>query len=330
MRILMLSIDKSILDENSEARQRMIEYGCLAEKLYIIILRWPFGVLKIGKGIKGFDLVTTQDPFETGLVGWFIAKTLKIPLQLQVHTDFLNPYFKKESLLNRIRVMIAKFLIPRATCIRVVSERIKRSLSAISHQPPVVSCLPIFVDVDKIKNSAIKTNLHQKYPQFNFIILMASRLTKEKNIGTATEAMKEIIKEYPKTGLIIVGSGPEEKNLKISENIKTEKWTDDLSSYYKTADLFLLTSNYEGYGRTLVEAVAVGCKIISSDVGIADEILEKENIFEIGDKERLREKIIKAIKGEVKPSKLLKIKTKEEYLEEYKKIWEECCSNKLL
>jgi glycosyltransferase involved in cell wall biosynthesis len=335
-KVLMISRDRNIFDENSEARQRMIEYGKLVEKLHIIVLSRPFKFLKIGGEIKGFNLVTTQDSFETGLVGWLAAKIFGARLQLQIHTDFLSKYFWRESLLNKIRVLIAKFLIPRADCVRVVSERIKKSLSAISYQLSAVSVLPIWTDVEEIKNASIKINLREKYPQFDFIILMASRFTKEKNISLAIEAMEGIVKKHPKTGLIITGSGSEEKKLKaetrltdgqgykLKANVIFEPWTDDLASYYKTADLFLLTSNYEGYGRTLIEAAAADCKIISSDVGIASEILEKENIFTPGDKKSLEEKIIKAISGEIKPAKPVKIRTKKEYLEEYGNGWKNC------
>ena len=57
-------------------------------------------------------------------------------------------------------------------------------------------------------------------------------------------------------------------------NVIFEKWIDreTLFSYYKTVDLFLVTSLYEGYGMTLVEAQAAGCPIISTDVGVAREV----------------------------------------------------------
>lgn len=317
MRVLMISRDKNIFKNGSEVRQRMFEYGKLAEKLRIMVLSRPFKFLKIGKEIKGFDLITTQDPFECGLFGYAIARILKIPLQLQIHTDFMSPYFGKESLLNRIRIMLAKFLIPRANCVRVVSERIKKSLPADKR----VTVLPIFINIEKIKDTSISIDLHKKYPQFNFIILMASRLTKEKNIKMAIDALPN-----EKIGLIIVGAGPEKNNLKLRNNVIIEPWTNNIVSYYKTCDLFLLTSNYEGYGRTLVEAAAAGCNIISSNVGIAEEILEKENIFKPGDVRGLEEKIIKIIKEGIKPAKPLKIKTKEEYMGEIKRDWENCAS----
>jgi len=328
VKVLMISTDKKIFEENSEVRQRVVEYGKLVEKLYIMVLKRPFKLLKIGKDVKGFDLITAQDPFECGFIGWWLTKYFKAKLQLQIHTDFLSPFFWQESFKNKIRVLLAKFLIPRADCVRVVSERIKKSLVASGYTLKSITVLSVWVDVKKIQDSSIKTDLRQKYPQFDFIILMASRLSKEKNIGLAIEAMFDMVKDYPKTGLIIVGNGSERNalklqitNYKLQKNIILEKWSEDITSYYKTCDLFLLTSNYEGYGRTLIEAAAAGCNIISSDIGVADEILEKENIFNVGNRNELREKIVKAIKGDIQKARPLNLYTKEEYLKRYKEAW---------
>ncbi len=45
-------------------------------------------------------------------------------------------------------------------------------------------------------------------------------------------------------------------------------------SYLKTADIFLNTSLYEGYGLSIVEAAAAGLAIVTSNVGITPEIIE--------------------------------------------------------
>jgi glycosyltransferase involved in cell wall biosynthesis len=267
-----------------------------------------------------------------------------LPLQIQIHTDVFSPYFWRESFLNKIRVLLAKFLLPKADGIRVVSERIKQSLTAKNLElkaEPVV--LPIFVDTKKIQSAKIKTDLHKKYPGYDFIILMASRLTKEKNIGLAIEAMKEILSAKRLTLnplLLLVGDGPEENNLKskssqLKANVAFEPWTTDLASYYKTADLFLLTSNYEGYGRTVIEAMAAGCPVVMTDVGLAGELLIDELdglMVPVGDKAALAGAIYEIIENKEKKSGLIaesqkvinSLPEKKEYLENYRKYLELC------
>lgn len=288
-------------------------------------------------------LITAQDPFETGFVAWCISKKTKAKLQLQIHTDFLSPYFSSESFLNKIRIIIAKFLLPKADGVRVVSERITSSLKANNYKLKAVPfVLPIFVDIEKIRKTIPAVDLHKKYPQFDFIFLMASRLTCEKNIEVAIDAMKEISKKHPKAGLIVVGSGPEENNLKLraksyklTANIIFEPWQSDLTSYYKTADAFLLTSKYEGFGMTLVETIASDCPVISSDVGIVGNILIKNEdilVCSSEDTDCFVDSMNRFIEHrDVKKEFVMRARTalgvfrgKDEYLNRMKESWEGC------
>ncbi len=294
------------------------------------------------KSLKHSDyLVTAQDPFETGLVGYPLKKKFKIPLELQAHTDFLSPYFAKESLKNKIRVLLAKFLIKKADRLRVVSDRIKKSvISQIDYPESKIEVRPIFVDVKKIKKSPIKIDLHRKYPSHNFIILVASRLSREKNIGLAIEAFNRVKRQASSVGnplLLIVGDGPERQNLKFKiENLKLqnnaiiEPWTDDLISYYKTADLFLLTSNYEGYGLAAVEAAAAGLPVVMTDVGAAIG-----RVVPVGDKKRLIEVLEELIANPAERRRVIDGQnnllknwpTKQQYLDAIKKSWQDCYSS---
>lgn len=343
---------------------RITSYGKFVEELHVIVFskggvqnqcfgniflyatnshsRWLyiFDAYRIAKRIiyqrhlKAHNsLITCQDPFEAGVVGYFLKRKFKIPLQLQIHVDFLHPYFKKDSFFDRVRVLMARFLLPHADGIRVVHRRIAESLKAKGYRlkaNPVI--LPIFIDTEKIRNTTSSFDLHQKYHDYDFIILMASRLVlPQKNITLAIKSMPEVINRHPKTLLLIVGDGPARnylesmiKGYRLEDNIKIERWTDDVVSYYKTADLFLLTSHYEGYGMTIVEAVAAGCNIVSTDAGIARDILPEENIFDMDSIKDLEEKLSKAIKGEILPPKPLEIMTKENYLKHFKESWQNC------
>ena len=353
MKVLMISGDPWVLESGSDTAKRMEELMLALGELYIVpaygsainFIKAFFECAKILKN-KKIEIITAQGA-EHAAIAWILSGVYKTPWQMQIHTDIMSPYFWQESFKNKIRVMLVKFLLPRADCVRAVSNRIKRSLIKLNKnldKPDKITVLPVFVDIEKIKNAPIKTDLHKKYPG-RFIILMASRITKEKNIGLALEVMREIV-THPLTPsltvregdgrrvnplLLIIGDGPELEALKfeayefsLNDNVVFEPRADDLISYYKTCDLFLLTSNYEGYGRTLVEAAASGAKIISSDVGIAPEILEKECVFKIGGQEDLKQKLLLALGLRLPPPKPLSSQTKEEYLKLYKNSLDIC------
>jgi glycosyltransferase involved in cell wall biosynthesis len=236
--------------------------------------------VKVLKSGTGDWVLTSQDAF-THIFALFLQKKCGTALEVQIHTDFLSPYFRSESIKNYIRYYLYRYAVRRADTIRVVSPRIadsvQRDLGVISDR---ITILPIFVDIKNSVNTP-SINVHKKYPQYDFIVLMASRLTREKNIGLAIGAFRRVAEYYPKALLLIVGSGPEKDNLEshikrfeLNQNVIIEPAvpSETLAAYYATADLFLLTSNYEGYGRTLVEATAAKLPVITTDVGIARDL----------------------------------------------------------
>ncbi|MDP2676457.1 MAG: glycosyltransferase family 4 protein [bacterium] len=204
--------------------------------------------------------------------------------------------------------------------------------------------LPIFVDVEKIKNAPVTIDMHKKYPGHDFILLMMSRFTKEKNIPTAIRAVGELKKECPTILLIITGNGPEKiniesiiKNQKLQNNVIVEEWTGDIASYYKTADAFLLFSAYEGYGRAIIEATIAGCPVIMTDVGVAGDVIcngENGIIIPVGDTEALKKAILDLYKNRKKGIGMGEraqrdvarhlYASKQEYLQMYKKSLEQC------
>jgi glycosyltransferase involved in cell wall biosynthesis len=385
LRVLSISTDRDIFRAGSETEGRMKDIGSIVDELHIIVFtkglhsfqttqlspnvwayptnslsRWfyVFGAYRMAKKIffspsspsgsaiaQRINLVTTQDPFECGLAGYLVSKKINAPLHLQIHTDFLNEYFRSHSLLNRVRVMIAKFLIHRHADIRVVSERIKFSILQKMYfgkkSFPRVTVLPVFTDAQRFKDAPESRLLSQKYPGHNLLVLVVSRLEKEKNVELAIRLIEQAKVKAPESriGLVIAGTGSEEKYLRtlakrlnVSDRVFFEGQVPDLAPYYKSTDVLLVTSRYEGYGRMFIEAFAAGCPVITLDVGAAkdvlghwngmiceenDEICLLHNLVLFADNSLMRDQLKNSARTS---AKRFIPKTKEQYLEEYKQM----------
>ncbi len=357
MRVLMISFDRKILTEGNSVRTRIIKQGKRIQELHVIVFscrkhslgkekisenvwvyptnslsRWLyiFDACRIGKNFSKIDLVTAQNPAEEGLAGLWLARKLKSRLQVQVHTDFLNRSFLQLSFLNRIRLVIALYILPKADCVRVVSDKIKQELET---RLPVlkgrVSVLPVFIDASLVRESS-KIDLRKKYPQFDYIIISASRLEKGKNIDISIQALAYVCRKYPKTGLILLGEGREEhtlvrliRTLGMDENVVMFGWVSKVASYMRESDLLLSTSGFEGYGMTIVEARLLGLSVVSTDVGVAREV--GADIISLKPEE-IAEKIILHIEKKVSLREPydLPYENEEIYLTNLVKLWEEC------
>lgn len=229
--------------------------------------------LKIGKSVTGVDIVSSQDPFETGFISWLIARHHKVPLHVQLHTDFLAPEYAAHSLTNKIRVMIAGFVIHRAKHIRVVSEALAVGLREKYGEKLSISVLPIYIDVEHFRTASITPDMTQKFLIFPHRLLVVSRFEPEKNVSLAVMAFKE--SAPPDACLIILGEGSQ---YTLLERLVTHHGLDarvffegfkDPAPYYALADIVLVPSIYEGYGQVIIEALAAQKPVLATDVGIA-------------------------------------------------------------
>ncbi len=357
MNVLMLSTDRRMFEEGSAVSVRMKEYGSIVEKLTILVFgaekelfthvasnvaiigvrgKNPFSIWKIIQATASsgsFNLVTAMDPFEVGFFGLRIGKKLGIPVELQIHTDIFSKHFANESFRRIFQQFLAGFTLPRASCVRVASERIAASLQDRKIAIPI-KVLPIAVDASAIANHELTTDLHARYPEFSKIVLSLSRLSPEKNIAGIIRAFRQVSQKVPNVGLVIVGDGREEPVLKklaathgLGASVVFESWTADSYSYMKTADVFVSNSLYEGYGMSIVEAAIMGKPIVSTPVGVVGYELDAASVevvpFE--DDATVAEAIARALGSNPKIPKFTKpLLSKAAYLNSLQRAWQTC------
>ena len=120
-------------------------------------------------------------------------------------------------------------------------------------------------------------------PENSQVLGTVARLDPIKNQLMMIKAMPEILKRFPKTVLLIVGDGPERKNLEsaceslqVSKDVIFTGFREDIPDLMQIIDIFLLTSFSEGTAMTLLEAMAAGRPCIATRVGGNPEIVVDE------------------------------------------------------
>ncbi|MGG2954222.1 glycosyltransferase [Geobacillus stearothermophilus] len=103
------------------------------------------------------------------------------------------------------------------------------------------------------------------------IILAAGRLTAAKDYPTMIKSFRKIRNKI-NAKLIILGEGEQRKkieelaeNLGIRCDIDIVGFVENPYAYMRKADIFLLTSKWEGFGNVLVEAMACGTPVVATD-----------------------------------------------------------------
>jgi glycosyltransferase involved in cell wall biosynthesis len=184
---------------------------------------------------------------------------------------FLKPFFKA--------------IFTKADYIQAISNYLAEWAKNMEARCPI-EVVPNGADINKFKSqiSNLKSNgLKQelKIKEGEKILITTSRLVEKNAVGDIVEAMKYLPDSVK---LLILGSGPLEKNLKSQiSNLKIEdrvKMAGEISrgelpKYLAISDIFVRPSLSEGLGSSFLEAMIAGVPVIGTAVGGIPDFLEE-------------------------------------------------------
>lgn len=329
--VVTIGQDASILEPTSEGFSRAVSYSKEVHHLHVLVVarkiknktiedgnfsaqaiqsifsipRAFFDVYtKIKKAkMSGHNIiVTSQDPFEVGLLSFLLAKVTHSKLHVQVHTDISSPYMRTENIRSRIQVRIADFILPRVNRLRVVSKRIQDFCIKKYRIPQEnIDYIPMLYS-QGLENQPPNSSAKERY------IVMPARFVYFKRIPLALDAFACALSQGSRLRLKIIGRGPEVKKindkiqkLQIADKVEILPWVDGPQHIYKNAYVTLITSCYEGWCRVANESVEAGVPVIMTDVGCAGGWLEDGSegiVVPVEDKKAICEAILHIEKNE--------------------------------
>jgi len=235
------------------------------------------------KYVKKFgmpDIIHAHSVFHAGIFGLHLSKKFNIPL---VITEHLTHYITgRLSLVDDIPQAINVF--KNAECSLVVGSVFKRELAKAVNLPEET----FGVVSNMVSDLFFKDIKEKKYSQGEeFIFFTNSFLNARKNHQLIFKALQIIISKGYNVKLIVGGAGEAENDLKEYVKINSLQnnvlFTGILSRIEVKENIdnchaFLLASTYETFGVVLIEALAGGKPIITTDSGGPRDIVKTDEI----------------------------------------------------
>jgi glycosyltransferase involved in cell wall biosynthesis len=252
------------------------------------------------------DVVTTQNSYEAGLLGLLLARRFEARLEVQIHFDLLSPYWLQEHpVWNRVRQGIAQRTLTRADAIRVVSSPLKEGVVerwGIPRERVAVIPVPVAFEVSRAAEGFSVRPSVLSDPTSK-IVLYVGRLCHQKNLPGLFAIIEKILDARADTEVILLGDGPQrayaeeraaalgEEQVHVMGNVPYH----NLPHYYETADVLILPSLYEGFGRVVMESYLFDTPAVATTCsGPEDIILDEETGFltAIEDLDRFTDRVL--------------------------------------
>jgi len=248
-------------------------------------------VQQISQQYGPWDLIHIHD-WLTGFAGIALQKAIDCPLVATVHATERGRF--RGHLDNHVQWSIndaERELVNRADRVIVCSHHMLYELQDFFGVTAAqVDIIPNGVDVSELNRNGRHENLGEfraRYAApYEKLVFTVSRLVYEKGVHCLIEAAPRILSNCPSTQIVVAGRGPQAEALKqkaedlgVAQHVNFVGFISDeeRNLLFKVADCAVFPSLYEPFGIVALEAMALGCPVVVSEVGgFAEMVIHAE------------------------------------------------------
>lgn len=309
--VSLLVLTSNSLDMKQFISDKVSYYNLESKRVFPSI----FKLIKFLKKHKFDSIITAKEYVNvTCLFSRIFSKDIKkIITSTRTYVSSEKIYSKLK--LSDFYLLLAKILYKFAKANVCVSQGVANDLKKNLN----LKRNPVVIYNPAAKESSFTLQPKIPHPWFEEeipVIIGCGRLTKQKDFSLLINAFSEVIKKK-EARLVILGEGElrpqlekQIKDLGLKNKVLLPGNVNSPESYMYHAKVFALSSLWEGFGNVIVEALSVGCPVISMNCPSGPSEILEDGKWGTLVTERKFEKLAEAITAELEREK-----PKKEYLQ---------------
>jgi glycosyltransferase involved in cell wall biosynthesis len=260
------------------ARQEGLYFSQLSSKVKLVdlgaksLLKSLFPLVNYLKQRQPNALISAlEDTNIIALLAKAIAQT-KTPVYVTVHNHLSQEARHGKNLKRKLVPYLLRWIYPLATQVVCVSEGVAEDLVNLGVKRQQVRVIYNPIVTPELEEKLAESLEHPWFlPSEPPVILGVGRLNQQKDFPTLLRAFALLRQQQP-ARLLILGEGEMRKSMEtlirelhLEDQVELAGFVQNPFAYMKRARVLVLSSAWEGFGNVLVEALAAGIPVVSTD-----------------------------------------------------------------